>query len=224
MGRRLTGLVFMAATSWVVGLHAGDPQEAARPSGAAATESPEEEILHRNGLRPMGPTYVLESELDVKKKVGEVKLLSRQWNVALLKQRSFGSPQDHQAMIQGMTAQVAQLRAEINAVSQQMRATPRFRGRMGGYYNQQQNAQLQMYRNQLNFNLNQQNAVLNQAKRQPFDAKTKQKIDEEVQTRQEEFVQGAHDLSQLVSSTKEKYGRWPETARWPGPWRISIPA
>src|SRR6476620_11124299 len=82
-------------------------------------DSPEE-ILKKNGLKPIGPIHVLEMEQDVKKKLAEVKQLSRQMKYAKLQQASYGTPQDHQTLIQNLTSQVGQIKSEINAVNQQV--------------------------------------------------------------------------------------------------------
>ena len=108
-------------------------------------------------------------------------------------------------MIQGLTGQVNQLRAEINVVNQQMNRLPRYRGRLANNYAQEANAELVIYRNQLNNTLTQQNLLLGQARSQPADPKLKQKIDDEVQARYDEYLQAVHDLTQLVTTTKEKY-------------------
>jgi len=197
MGKWTTGLLIVAATSWATGIRAAEPPQAA--------ESPQEEVLKKNGLKALGPIYVLEAESDVKKKVSELKLLSKQWNHARLQQQSILSAKDHQAMIQGLTGQVNQLRAEINVVTQQMNRLPRYRGRLANNYAQEEYAELVAYRNQLNFTLTQQNALLGQVRSQPSDPKLKQKIDDEVQARHDEYLQAVHDLTQLVTTTKEKY-------------------
>ena len=121
-----------------------------------------------------------------------------------------------------MTAQVNQIRAESNAVGQQMNRLPRLRGRYANYYYQGQRAQMQAYRNQLNAELNQQNALLKQVKSHPFDSKMKDKLDAEVKSRQDEYQQAVSDLAQLVDSTQEKYSELAKDAeRQEGPGGIS---
>jgi hypothetical protein len=197
MGTWTTGLLIVAATSWATTIRAAEPRQAA--------ESPQEEILKKNELKALGPIYVLETESDVKKKVSQVKLLAKQWNHARLQQQSTLSPKDHQAMIQGLTAQITQLRAELNTMNQQIIRFPRFRGRMANNYAQGEYQDLIASRNQLNFTLNQQNMQLVQVRSHPPDPKAKQKIDDEVQTKHDEYLQAVHDLSQLVTTTKDKY-------------------
>ena len=189
----LTGVFLTAMTFWGIG---------ARALG----DSPEE-VLKRNGLKQVGPLYVLEGEQDVKKKLAEVRQLSRQTNYARLQQASFGTPQDHQALIQNLNNQVGQIRAEINAVNQQIGRLSRFRNRLANNYVQEQNAELNAYRNQLNYELGQQNNLLNQVKSHPPDPKMKQKIDADAQARSDEYYQAVHDLAQLVSTIKEKYAK-----------------
>jgi hypothetical protein len=196
-GQWTIGLLIVGATFWATGLRASGPLQ--------ATESPQEETLKRHGLKLMGPIYVVETEADVKQKVSEVKLLSKQWNQARLQQQSVLSPKDQQAMIQGLTNQLNQLRAEINGVNQQINRLPRYRGRLANNYAQEAYAELNATRNQLNFTLNQQNALLGQVKSHPPDPKLKQIIDSEAQAKHDEYAQAVHDLSQLVATTKEKY-------------------
>jgi len=197
MGAWTTGLLIVAATFWATATRAAEPRQTA--------ESPQEETLRKNGLKPLGPIYVLEAESDVKQKVSEIKLLAKQWNHARLQQQSTLSPKDHQAMIQELTAQVNQLRAQINAVNQQANHLPRFRGRLANNYAQGEYQELIASRNQLNITLNQQNTQLGYLRSHPPDPKAKQKIDDEVQARHDEYVQAVHDLSQLVTTTKDKY-------------------
>jgi hypothetical protein len=174
----------------------------------AAADSPED-VLKSSGLKQSGPLYILEAEADAKKKLSEVKQLSRQLKYAKLQRQSFGTAQNREAYIRNMTAQINQIKAESNAVGQQMNQLPRYGGRYGGrygnYYNQGQRAQMQAYRNQLNAEVNQQNALLNQIKSHPFDSKTKDKLDAEATSKQDEYRQAVTDLVQLVKATHEKY-------------------
>ena len=55
MGKWTARLLIVAATSWATAIR--------------AAESPQEEVLRKNGLKTLGPIYVLEAESDVKKKV-----------------------------------------------------------------------------------------------------------------------------------------------------------
>jgi len=153
----------------------------------------------------VGPLYVFDAEAEAKKKLGEVRRLSRQLKSAKLQQESLGTAQDHQALIQNLNTQIGQIKAEINGVSQQINHLPRFRNRFASTYVQQQYAELTTYRNQLNFELGQQSNWLAQLKAHPPDPKTKQELDDEVQERSVEYDQAVRDLVQMISTAKENY-------------------
>jgi hypothetical protein len=188
----LTSVFLTATTLWGTGVR-------------AAGESPEE-VLSRSGLEQVGPLYVLKGEQDVKKKLAQVKQLSRQMRYARLQQESYGTAQDHQALIQNLTAQVAQIKADIATAGQQMNRLPRFRGRFANMYVQEEHAELMAYRNQLNAELGQQNALLNQVKSHPPDPKMKDKLAADARARQDDYQKAVTDLVQLVGTTQEKYG------------------
>ena len=185
-------LCLIAAVSWSGGIR------------ATAGDSPED-VLKSNGLKQSGPLFVLETEAEAKKKLSEVNQIARQLKNAKALQASYGTAQDHQAMIRNLTAQINQIRAESNAVGQQMNRLPRYGGRYSNNYVQGQRAEMQVYRNQLNAEINQQNALLRQVKSHPFDPKMKDKLDAEVKSRQDEYQHAVTDLVQLVKTTREKY-------------------
>jgi hypothetical protein len=62
-----------------------------------------------------------------------------------------------------------------------------------------------MLRNQLQLAISQETAWLNQLKSQPFDAKSKDRIDSEVRDHRAAYHQALLDLRKLVDSTNEKY-------------------
>jgi signal transduction histidine kinase len=170
-----------------------------------AADSPAEKVLAKQGLKRVGSLYVLDAESDVKKKLEEVRQLSKQWNSARVQQAAVGTAKDHQELMQELNGQVTQIRSEIAAVNQQIARVPRFRGRFWSAYAQEQNAELNAYRNQLNLALNQQNAFLNQVRSRPPDPKLQQKLASDVESARDKYVQEARDLIKLVQSTKEKY-------------------
>jgi hypothetical protein len=174
-------------------------------AGVRASEDSPDAVLKANGLKQSGPLYVLETEADAKKKLNDLKQISRQLKSAKAQQEAYGTAQDHQALIRNLTAQVNEIRAESNAVGQRMNQVPRYRGRYSNYFVQEQRAEMMAYRNQLSAEANQQNAVLNQVKAHPFDPKMKDKLDSEVKSREDEYRQGVNDLSQLVNTTQDKY-------------------
>ena len=79
----------------------------------ALADSPGE-ILTKNGLKQVGPLYVLDAEVEAKKKLGEVRRLSRPLKSAKLQQELHGTAQDHQALIQNLNTQIGQIKVEIN--------------------------------------------------------------------------------------------------------------
>ncbi len=175
------------------------------PATGGAADSPAERVLARQGLKRVGSVYVLGEESQVQKKLEEVRQLSKQWNAARVQQAAVGTTQDHQALIQDLSGQIGQIRAEIAAVNQQMGRIPRFRGRWSSTYGQEQYAELTAYRNQLNQAVNQQNSFLSQVKSHPPDPKLQQKLAADVEARHDRYVQEARDLFKLVQTTKEKY-------------------
>ena len=77
--------------------------------------------------------------------------------------------------------------------------------------------ELNYLRNQLQMEINQRQAFLNQLKSKPFDPKDRIKLDNEVRTRTEELHQGAQDLRKLVDAAHEKYAaleKDPQVKKW----------
>jgi hypothetical protein len=175
------------------------------PAIALAADSPAEQVLAKQGLKRVGSVYVVDEESQVQKKLEEVRQLSKQWNAARVQQAAVGTAKDHQALIQDLSGQIGQIRAEIAAVNQQMARIPRFRGRWSSTYAQEQNAELVAYRNQLNMALNQQNSFLNQVRSHPPDPKLQQKLASDVESKHDQYVQEAKDLFKLVQTAKDKY-------------------
>jgi hypothetical protein len=170
-----------------------------------AADSPAEKLLSKHGLKRIGSLYILDAEADAKKKLEEVRALSKDWNSARVQQALVGTAKDHQSLVQDLSGQINQLRAELTAVNQQMARVPRWRNRIGSNLAQEEHAELSAYRNQLNLALNQQNAFLNQVKSHPPDPKLQQKLESDVQSRHDRYLQEARDLGKLVQATKEKY-------------------
>ena len=139
------------------------------PAAGRAADTPAEQLLAKAGLKRVGSLYVLDAESDAKKKLEEVRQLSKLWNHARLQQASIGTARDHQVLMQDLNLQINQIRAEIAAVNQEMGRLPRFRNRFASSLAQEQYAELTAYRNQLNLALNQQHAFLNQVRSRPPD-------------------------------------------------------
>jgi hypothetical protein len=115
------------------------------------------------------------------------------------------SPQQYQKALEGMRDEVNQMRSQINQANQQMASIPRFRGRIATTYAQEQYDELLLYRNQLQMQVNQESALLNQLQSQKADPKAKEKIDAEVNDRRDAYHQTLKDLRTLADSVTEKY-------------------
>jgi hypothetical protein len=168
-------------------------------------DSPVEEIMKSHGLKRTGDLYVAMTESDVKNKVLEIRRFSKQLNNALMQQKGTLSAKDYQDTVKGLGDQINQYNNEINAVNQRMNALPRFRGRLANNFATEEYQELQVYRNQLQGEINQGRLYLNQLKSRPFDPKAKEKADAEVQNRREYYHQSITDLRQLVDATHKKY-------------------
>jgi hypothetical protein len=173
---------------------------------ARSAQSPDGEVLKKNKLKIAGSLEVLESESEFKTKLTDARKLQRQLGYSLLQQKMTLSPQDRQKAIEGFRNEVNQMRNMINQVSQQMNALPRFRGRLTSSYAQEEYAELQIYRNQLQAQVTQESAMINQLQQsQKADPKAKDTIDAEVRDRREAYHQALADLRTLADSTTEKY-------------------
>jgi hypothetical protein len=175
------------------------------PKPLWGADSPVDATLKSHGLKRSGDLYVLVTESDVKNKVQQIHRLSKQLSYALMQQQGTLSAKDYQDTIKGLGDQVNQHRSEINTVTQQMNALPRFRGRLANNYTTEQYQELQVYRNQLQAEINQGTLFLNQLKSRPFNPKVKEKVDADVQDRRESYHQALLDLRQLVDATRKKY-------------------
>jgi len=181
-----------------------------RPSVRAA-DGPGSELLKKHGLKIVGSLAVVETEADVKAKLSEAKRLSKELKYSLMQQKATLSPKEQQQNIKTLNDQVSQIRSEINAVTQQMAMLPRGGGRarfsygFANNYAAEQFAELNLYRNQLQAELQQDSAFLNQLKSQSADPKAKDKIDAEVRDKSESIHQAVHDLRKLVDSANLKY-------------------
>jgi hypothetical protein len=172
----------------------------------AAAQSSPEEVLKTHRLRPAGSLYVLELETDVQKKANELRLSARKLRLAQTRQRAAGSPEEYQQAIKDLGDQIRGYRQEIQATTAQMNSLPRYGyGRFGTAYSNPAYSQLLAYRNQVQMQLSQANASLNQLKNQPYDKEAKQKLDAAVKEEQQAYDEALADLRKLVNSATEKY-------------------
>ena len=175
------------------------------PKPVRAADGPETEVLKTHGLKVAGALVVLEAELDVKNKVADARRLSRQLNHSLARQQGTMTAKEYQQTVKNLTQSVNQIRSQIGATSNQMNRLPRFRGMLATTMAQERYAELFEYRNQLQMELSEETAWLNQLKSQPFDDKSKDKVDAEVRDGRDAYHQAIVDLRTLVDSAHEKY-------------------
>jgi hypothetical protein len=182
-----------------------------------AADATPEEVLKKQGLRPAGTLYVLQLETDVQRKVNEVRRLTGQLKLALVKQAGTASAKDRGEAIKNLTAHIKEYQAAIEGVNQQVRAIPRPGGRwarFGGYGNSLNNdavSELIAYRGQLQAEMSQARALLDQL-RQPFDSAARDRVDAEVRDRRDSYHQALVDLRKLVDSTAQKYAELARSA------------
>jgi hypothetical protein len=172
---------------------------------ARAFDEPQNETLAKHKLKPLGSLLVLEDEAEFKTKLTEARRLLRQLNYSILQQQGTMSPQQYQKALQGMKDELNQMKAQISQASQQMSRLPRYRGRFASTYAQQTYNELMVYRSQLQMQVNQESAWLNQLQSQRADPRAKEKIDAEVHDRRDAYHQALQDLRNLADSVTQKY-------------------
>jgi hypothetical protein len=172
---------------------------------AKAGDDPENETLKKNKLKTLGSLQVLEDEADFKTKLTEARRLQRQLSYSLLQQKNTMSPGQYQKTLEGMKTELNQMRSQINMANQQMSSLPRYRGRFASSYGQEEYNELMLYRNQLQMQVNQESAWLNQLQNLKADPKAKEKIDAEVHDRHEAYHQSILDLRTQADAITQKY-------------------
>jgi hypothetical protein len=170
-----------------------------------AGDGSDKDLLKKNGMKVQGSLWVVEAESDFKNKLTDARRQAKQLSHAVMQQQGTLSPKDYQDTVKGVTNQINQMRTQINAFNQQMNRLPRRRGMLMNNYVQEEYNELLMYRNQLEMEVNQESAWLNQLKNQQADPKSKEKIDAEVNDRREAYHQALLDLRTLVDSIHDKY-------------------
>jgi hypothetical protein len=199
-GRILGGLVGFLALGAGIGLQAGD--------------GPSDAELAKLGLKRSGPLLVLEAESEVHNKAEEVRHSSRQVANAVARQRLTLSPEEYQAALRELNAELAQFKAQLNSTTQAINRMPRRRG-YPVYIEQFQ--ELTYFKSQLQAEISQRSTFLNQLKGQKFDPTARTKADADVRSRREELHQGVQDLRKLVDALHEKYAavaKEPKVQKW----------
>ena len=149
-------------------------------SGAAplAGERPSEEALAKLGLKPVedGPG-ARHRRAEVHDKIDEARQLARDWSNAIMQQRSTLSEKEYQDDHQGAHRRINQFKTELNNTNRMIAQIPRYRDRFATSLAYQQYDDLNLYKTQLQWEINQRTTFLNQLKSQPFDPKARVKVD-----------------------------------------------
>ena len=192
------------------------------PGGPRADEPPAKKPAARPkrktqedlGLKRVGSLLVLEAEEAVHDKAEEVRGLQQKLGHAVAQQRATLSEKEYQETIKELTAELNQIRAQSNATTQNMNRIPRRRG-YPVYIEQYQ--ELSYYRTQLQAEISQRTAFLNQIKSKPFDPKDRIRADADVRNRREAVHQGALELRKVVDEIHSKYAELekdPQVKKW----------
>lgn len=201
IGRILGGLLGLAAFTAAVG-------------GVRAGDGPSDAELAKLGLKRSGPLFLLEAESEVHAKANEVRHLSRQLSQDIARQQMTVSPEQHQAQLKLLNAQLNQYKTQLNATRNALNRIPKRRGYPVNYALYQQ---LTYNRNMLQAEVNQGTAFLNQVKNQKFDPKARLQADADVRNRREERNLAVQDLRKLVDGLLEKYAavaKEPSVQKW----------
>jgi clan AA aspartic protease (TIGR02281 family) len=158
--------------------------------GLRAEDKSAEDVLKGHGLKRVGTTYVLgPAEADVQRKVNELRLLSRQLNLARQQQEALElGTQNREAMIQEMRQQRMLLDDHIKALNQQIAL----------------GAQLQAQRNEAVLTYNSLTDRIQMLQGQGAD-QVQNQIRTEVSQRRETYIQAVLDLRQHVDATTKSY-------------------
>jgi uncharacterized coiled-coil DUF342 family protein len=172
---------------------------------ARAADGPANDTLKKNGLHIAGTLALVDEEPQIKTNLAEARRLSKQLNYSLMQQKGTLSPAEMQQTVKNISNEINQLRSEMNAAGQQMNAVPKWRGRFVSNDAGMIYAQLNAYRSQLQMEISQDSAFLNQLKSQTADPRARDKIDSEVRDRRDAYHQALIELRKLVDSATDKY-------------------
>jgi hypothetical protein len=201
--------MFPSRLGWATGLLALMTL-AGSGANVSADDATPDPALAKLGLKKAGAALMLEAESDVHGKTTAARQLFRDWSNAIMRQRSTVSEKEYQSTIKSLTDETNALRKELNTTNQMLNQIPSYRGRPATSYGFQQQYDLNVYKSQLNWEINERTTFLNQLKSQPFDPKAKLKIDAEVRDKGEELHTAVLELRKLVDETAEKYKELPK--------------
>jgi hypothetical protein len=197
-----------------------------------AGEPPSDKLLAEHGLKRAGPYLVLEAESDVHTKTEALLQRTRDLSRAVAVQRSTTSQKDYNNTINEWNNYLRQLRAQSNMVQQNINRMPKnqgysmypgqYRGGYGGfggyggyggysmYAAQAQYQNLNVIQAQLQAEMNNVQATLNQLKSKPFDPRDKLNAEKDVRNKKDALQKAVQELRKLVDGVRAKY---PEVAK-----------
>lgn len=189
---------------WTLGLLAL-LMTASTGAGLLAAEPSAEESLAKLGLKHAGVMLVLETESRVHTKIESLRHPANELSNTLMLQRSTLSAKDYQATLKELDAEMKQFRGELTATNQTINQFPRYRGRLANNLATEQVNELNVYKNQLQAEINQRTAFLNQLKSRPFDPKARAKLDVDVKDQREALQKAAQEARTLVEAARDQY-------------------
>jgi hypothetical protein len=171
----------------------------------SSAEMSAEAVVTEHGLKRVGSVYILQAEAEVQKTLNQARLMSRQLNV-LVEQAATGDPHTHRSVIQDLNDRINHLSAERKAVNRQLGQIPRDRlGRPLSNFAADQQSALRTYRDQVESELDQRILVRDTMSNRPPDGRLKKKLDDEVKSRRDKYLETVRALSQLVDATAKEY-------------------
>lgn len=173
--------------------------------GGRGGEPAGDDALAKLGLKQSGVMLVLQSESEVHTKIDALRQPADSLSNALMRQRSTLSKEEYQATLKELDGAIKQFRSELTATNQMISQFPRIRGRLMNNIAVEQMNELKAHKNQLQVEINQRTAFLNQLKSRPFDPKARATLDIDVKDQCEALQKAAQEARRLVDSARDKY-------------------
>ena len=176
------------------------------PSTTRADHAAQEAALKKHGLEKAGDYYLIAADAQARTQVEDARKASRTWRMAEMKKASTASVQDFQNYMKQLTDQVTLYRNEINAANAQINSAGR--GARRGYTNNmvaEARAEMTVYRNQLQYEMNQLNQTITQLKQNPVKPEDKARAESEARDLRDAFEKAVKDARESVDSVTKKY-------------------
>lgn len=191
--------MFSFRAEWTLGL-------AALVAGSAvAGEASPNDGIAKLGLKQAGVMLLLESESEIHTKVDALRQPAMDLNNALMRQRSTVSEAEYQATIKQLNAEISAFQSELKTANQMGSQVPRIRGRIVNNVAREQLNEINAYKKQLQWEVDQRQTFLKQLRSQPFDKKAKDKIDAEVKEKRDALQTAVHEARELVDTANDRY-------------------